>query len=306
MREGFARGQATGQMICGWTYPQILDTLCPVALRAGIEVDYVRNLIRRLRIPPPEDDIRDWPWPIRIRALGGFAIELDGELLAFGRKVPKRTLMLLKFLVAHGGEASTSAATDALWPDEEGDAAGKAFGIALHRLRQLLGEADAVELQGGELRLNRRSVWVDALAFERALDAPGAAGPERMRRTSDALALYRGHLLPAEAAEPWSISARERLRARFVREALAYGRALETQGEFETAAAHYARSIDRDDLAEALYLGQIRCEIGMNRPAEGLAAYRRLERTLAAALGLRPSPAADALQRKLRQAVGNR
>ncbi|MBS0321205.1 MAG: hypothetical protein JSR18_11735 [Proteobacteria bacterium] len=50
--------------------------LCALALEQGIEVDFVRSLVQTRGIAPPPDAPESWPWPVRIRALGGFVVEL--------------------------------------------------------------------------------------------------------------------------------------------------------------------------------------------------------------------------------------
>lgn len=47
------------------------------ALRADIDADYARSLIRKFDIAPESLDIDDWPWPIRVFTLGRFAIIID-------------------------------------------------------------------------------------------------------------------------------------------------------------------------------------------------------------------------------------
>ena len=86
-------------------------------------------------------------------SLGRFEIRLYGKPIEFGRKVPRKILALLKALIALGGTAvSESALIDALWPDEEGDAAHGAYTMAIIRLRKLLGES-------GHARAARRQAF---------------------------------------------------------------------------------------------------------------------------------------------------
>ena len=59
---------------------------------------------------------------------------------------------------------------DLLWPDEEGDAARKAFDVGLVRLRRLLGSAEAVTVRDEQVALNRDICWVDAWAFARSVE----------------------------------------------------------------------------------------------------------------------------------------
>jgi hypothetical protein len=67
-------------------------------------------------------------------------VRVGGKLLEFSRKLPRKTLLLLKAIIALGGkEVPEQALCDALWRDEDGDAARNAFAITVLRLRKLLG-----------------------------------------------------------------------------------------------------------------------------------------------------------------------
>jgi LuxR family maltose regulon positive regulatory protein len=197
--------------------PELCARLCAEALQRGIEPDYVRRLISRHRLAPTTPDIESWPWPVQVYALGRFDVLVDGTPPVFGRKRPARPLELLKYLAAHGTRAvSETRIADALWPDLEGDEALNTLAINVHRLRRLLGHADAIVYQGRSIGLNPTRAWCDVAAFERRLEgAASATGKaERDRLVAGALALYQGDLLPDEDSAPWAIQARDRLRAR--------------------------------------------------------------------------------------------
>jgi LuxR family transcriptional regulator, maltose regulon positive regulatory protein len=139
------------------------------ALRAAIEPDNVRSLIKKFGVSPESTDVEDWPWSIRICALGRFAIVIDDVPLRSHGKAQRRPLDLLKFLVAMGERSVASdSAVAALWPDFDGDA-GHAFESTLHRLRKLLRRDDAILHVDGRLALNPKLVWVDAWALEHQL-----------------------------------------------------------------------------------------------------------------------------------------
>jgi two-component SAPR family response regulator len=116
---------------------------------------------------------------------------------------------------------------------------------------------------------------------------------------AEPLALYRGPFLPAEADQPWSVPLRERLRARFVRDLQHRAVLFEKEGAWARAAVLYVRGIETEELAEELYQGLMRCYQALRRPAEGLAAYRRLRQQLSVVLGIAPTPDSDALYRAL-------
>lgn len=81
-------------------YPNALADLLPIALEEGIEADAAAELIRAFRMKRPDTAPELWPCAIRIFTLGPFRVEIDDVPLGFGRKLPKRTLALLKALVA--------------------------------------------------------------------------------------------------------------------------------------------------------------------------------------------------------------
>ena len=136
------------------------------------------NFEPTIQVPPHE--VALWPWPLRVRTLGSFEVLVHDEPLAFGRKAPKKTLALLKALIARGGSAPDGVLIDQFWPDEQGDAAAKSLGAAVHRLRTLLGVPGAVGQHGGQLSLERELVWVEAWSFQRA----PAAAPDRLAPVS--------------------------------------------------------------------------------------------------------------------------
>jgi DNA-binding SARP family transcriptional activator len=280
--------------------------LCARALEAGIEVAYVQDLVRthRLLPDPPALTPAAWPWPVRLLALGAFAIERDALPEAPRGKAQQRPLALCKILIAFGGREVTEAQiVDALWPEAAGDTAHQAFATTLHRLRALLGDERGLRLREGRLSLDPRHVWLDIWAFEELLDraekdpSPDAPARSLLER---ALGLYRGPFLGAEGGAPWAISTSERLRSRFLRATSLLGRGWIVAGEVERAAHAYERGLAIDDLAEEFYQGLMTCHQRLGRRAEALRAYERCRERLAATLGVAPSATTERLHRAIR------
>jgi DNA-binding SARP family transcriptional activator len=262
----------------------MLSRLFAAALAEGIEPDLVRESIRELRVPPPSVDVEGWPWPLEIFTLGRFRVLRDGLPLEFSRKAPRKTLQLLKAIIAAGGtNVPEQALLEALWADEEGDAASKSLGAAVLRLRALLGDADAVVQQAGTLSLDRTRAWVDVWAFE----------------ASGRLDLYQGSFLPEEEGVPWPVPLRERLRARFIQRLGDEGKRLEEAGRHEDAIEAYMRGLDADSIIEPFYQGLMRCYARLDRRAEAASAYRRLKQILSVTLGVAPSATTERLYRTL-------
>lgn len=81
-------------------------------------------------------------WPVQVFTFGRFSVLADGTPLVFCRKTPKRPVALLKVILAFGGrDVSEHRLAEALWPDDDGDAAHDALAVNLHRLRRLLGDS---------------------------------------------------------------------------------------------------------------------------------------------------------------------
>jgi LuxR family transcriptional regulator, maltose regulon positive regulatory protein len=296
LRSALEMGRQRGYVVIFPLAPSaFLQAVYAAALDAGIETDYVHGLIHKLKLVPPAGVGRNWPWRVTVHTLGRFEIKVDGLPVEYGRKVPKRPLALLKLLIAQRGKLRMDAASDALWPDEDADAAARSLDVALHRLRRLLGDGASVELQDGMLQLDARSLWIDALALDDALDLADQGGKNATSIRLDTMQNYEGHFLH-DQPEAWAGAARERLRARFNRAAAACGRELEDEKRFEEAATHYTRVIEIDAQFEAAYQGLMRCHIARGWRSDGLACYERLRLSLLAFGGLRPLAASTSLR----------
>jgi ATP/maltotriose-dependent transcriptional regulator MalT len=181
------------------------------ALAHGVETSFVQGWVRRRGLPAPGDTVApDWPYPLRLRVLGGFDVALDGQPLTFEGKVQKRPLELLQALAVHGpAPVPVARLVDDLWPELDGDAARKSFDAALHRLRKLLGDhGNALRLEAGAVHLDTARIGCDLWALRRLADVPAA--DLQARPTLAAWARGRGAaaLLPLQQA-PWAVAARQ-------------------------------------------------------------------------------------------------
>jgi ATP/maltotriose-dependent transcriptional regulator MalT/DNA-binding SARP family transcriptional activator len=253
------------------------------------------ELVARRALAPPPSAAAAWPWRVRVDTLGHFALWIDGKRVTFAGKSPRKPIAVLKALIALGGRnVPMHRLADALWPDQPADAAREALHVALHRLRRLLGDPEALRLHEERLGLDPSRCTVDAWALEELLAAPAS----RHR----ALELYAGPFLADEDDAAWAIPMRERLRTRFVSAAVAAAEEAEHAGRMEEALACYRRGLEADELVEEFHRGLMRCALALGRPADGIAAYRRLKRLLSVVMGIAPSRETEALADALRQA----
>ena len=286
------------QLAFGRMLDPLLAKLCAAAFAHNIEPDFVRELILHRKFPPPANAAADWPWPLKIEALGGFKVSIAGTALAFDGKSQKKPLEMLQIMVtlqdtASGLGPKVGQVMDELWPSLEAKDPQGSFDTTLHRLRKLIGVDGAVALADGRLSFNRALVWCDVAAFETLAKTVTADAQAK------ALKLYAGALLDS-TVYAWSTAPRERLAARYhalVEDAALH---LEGVGDHKAAIALYERALQQDNLTEAFYRGLMRCYHAMGEDTQGLRAYRRCKELLLIVLNATPSRETEELKANLK------
>ena len=286
--------------------PQVAAELCGASLQLEADAAFAGKAIAARALACPDIGIARWPWPLRVRTLGGFAIERDGAPVKFSRKAPKRLLDLLRLVIVLGGRhADVERVAATLWPEAEGDEARDALKAMLRRTRTLLG-GEFLVVRDKQIAFDERVTWLDTWAFEHVIgriESQLGAGVtaqhvddgELANRRLQLFTLYRGHLF-GEAEPPfWALALRDRLRARFIRSVDALGQRLESTGQAEAAIALYRAALEQDNLAEELYQRLIGCHLARGEAAQALNTYRRCRELLSIVLGLKPSARTEAL-----------
>jgi LuxR family maltose regulon positive regulatory protein len=234
---------------------------------------------------------------IRIFTFGRFSILLNNQPAAFNNSGQKKSLELLKTLIAFGGrEVGEVRICEALWPDSDGDVAHTTFSVTLHRLRKLIG-SNAVQLNDSRLTLNPQVCWVDAWEYERTLgkikqlfNIASPIDPQAIiRQLHKAMELYHGPYLGNEDEQPWFLSYRERLHNKFIRCLLDVCAYLEKNNCYLESVQLYEQGLDIDDLSENIYIKLIACYQTLGRRAEAMKVYLRYRAAINAHYGVEPS-----------------
>jgi len=307
LRDALVLGKEEGYFGTWGVLPSHMVKLCTKALEAGCEVEYAQELIRRLRLIPVNHmlHLENWPWPVKVYTLGRLTVLIDGKPAPSSRKVQQKPLAVLKALIAMGGrEVREDEIMDHLWPEADGDLAQQSFASALYRLRQLLGCEKGIERQEGKLTLNDRFCWVDVWAFEAILEQAEdlwkkEQAAKAVQLLEKAMQMHRGPFLPQETLKPWTISMRERLRSKFLRNVEKLGNYWQQSNQWEKALDLYLKGLEVDDLAEEFYRGVMICYYQLVRKNDALAAYKRYRRILSSVPGLEPSSRVEALYKTL-------
>jgi LuxR family transcriptional regulator, maltose regulon positive regulatory protein len=302
LRHALARAREIKFIFITRFLPNALPRLFEQALSAGIEVDYVREVIRRFQLSPTATAGEAWPWAVKIHTLGDFEVWKDDARIVFRGKAQKKPMDLLKALVAMGGQnVDLNRLSEALWPDSDGDTARKALETNLYRLRKLLGHDGLINLTEGKLALDFRRVWVDARAFEQEMQRRSGEPTSNARSPTELLRLYRGHFLQAEPEESWMLPMRLKLRDQLFDWLRACARQRETSGDSESAESLYKRGLEIDPLEERLYGRLMICYRDRGNHAEAMTTYLRCKDVLARLLGTPPSSETEAVRKTLNE-----
>ncbi|MDY7078150.1 MAG: tetratricopeptide repeat protein [Chloroflexota bacterium] len=142
---------------------------------------------------------------VRLYLLGQMRAVWDVDGAPQDSHIQPKPLRLLTYLALNRERSHRRESLQALfWPDKSPSLAASNLRQALWHLRQAL-PPETLYLQGDVVQWNPENLpWVDALAFEAALDADDL---------DTALALYAGPLLP-NAYDEWAQLERERLHLR--------------------------------------------------------------------------------------------
>lgn len=293
--------------------PDGMRFLLTTALEEKIEPEFVRGVIRKIKLDPPlaSLDAHDralavaslahWPFRVRVYTMGRFEIQIQDQPLSFSGKEKKRPLEMLKALIALGGvDVSEEALADQLWPEADGDLAHKSLETTLSRLRRLLGSEASILYRGRRITLNPADCWVDCLALEQMLEQLDTATEEpAASQASHVLALMQGRFLNGDRSLECFSDYRERLREKQLHLLLKLGLAAEGASEWGQAADYYQRAISIDSLNEESYLRLMLCQNQMGNRSGAVRTYLRCEQHLRAGLAIEPSPETQALYRSI-------
>ena len=245
---------------------------------------------------------------IRIRLLGRFAVDRDGQEIAlreFGGRLARRLLRLLA--LRRGTLVSKDLIAGALWPDDPpADAPGN-IEVLVSRLRRALGDRTLIRTgPGGYVLADGRRCWVDAEAFLAAVQAGRATLAARpagaLASFRAALGIWRGEPLPEDTYADWAQADRRHLWLAYL-EALdgAAAAALDSTGTAARAeAVLWARqAVTAEPLRESSVLLLARALAAAGDQAGALAAFGEYRDRLAAETGLEPTPQAREIHQRI-------
>ncbi|MBF0466842.1 MAG: hypothetical protein HQK88_11440 [Nitrospirae bacterium] len=293
--------------------PKVMRQLFVEALKADIETEYVRKVIRERSILPEEPyyELKEWPFLFRFYTFGKFHIVKDDNPIVSKGKSQKNAMALLKALIASNTSGvNESYISDILWPDSDGDEAYMSFKFTLHKLRQFLGNNEIIIFSGGNVSLDFRYCQTDVFLLdeihtktmkERLSDNNELSDDNisLLRNLTDtAIELYNGEFLPGDENYPWIKPTRVKLRNQFMDIlSAAVSCALKKEQWYE-AQQYCMLAVKVDELAEHFYRSLIFCHTKMGNTVEAHRVYNRFSEVLFSKLGIKPGVNMDAYIKK--------
>jgi len=305
LASGLSMLKKSGHLTFPYWLPPMMAGLCARALNAGIETEFVKFIIKKrgLVSETPPYYCENWPWRIKVTALGKLKIFRDGRPLKLTGKAQGKPIEMLEAILTLGGRGvKVENIIDMLWPDSDADNAHTAFDTTLHRLRKLMGSNDAVLLKDGKVGLNELICYLDVWAVEHLIEKaedlfhgenPDAAESEIGCIFEKSLALHKGPFL----GRGRRTQAMDRLQNRIFRLAEWVGVRYEKSGRFIEAAEVYKRVLEVNEAVEEFYRRLMACYKSLGRKSEVCATYSRCRESLLITYGVEPSKETEAIYR---------
>jgi two-component SAPR family response regulator len=239
--------------------------------------------------------------PLRIRALGGAAVEFGEVALTtadWGYAKPRELL----FLLASSPPMTKDQIAAALWPDLSRQQLGNALHTALRELRRALGDPGWVVYADGRYRFDRsRPHGCDVTEFEDALLAARRARPSEaaLPDLQRAIGAYGGDFLDGITAGEWALVRRDELRRAFESALLAAGRLQAAAGRHQAAAALFRRAVAHEPLNETAHRELMSSWARLGETARAIRHYEELVALLRDQVGVPPDAETTALYQRL-------
>jgi DNA-binding SARP family transcriptional activator len=196
---------------------------------------------------------------IRLRLLGRFEVELDGSPMDAWRSKRARQLFAYLALNRHD-DLSRHRLMGVFWPEHSEERAENNLSLTVLAVRKLLDEGKGasesiVRFRAPSYAIEASDLWLDTEAFEdacaRATHYEALRDDEAAATALDeALALYAGDLLPADAYEDWTVELRQRLQDVHTDALQRRAHLARNGGDFDTSIELNRRLLTRDPAYE--------------------------------------------------------
>jgi DNA-binding SARP family transcriptional activator len=223
-------------------------------------------------------------------------VRLDSRQVPEAAFARRKARSLLKLLALRPGyQLHRYQAMDLLWPQLSPRGAAAQLYKAVHQVRQAfvtvypeLPPETLLEIRGEVLSLKAPGgIHTDVHAFEELAQA--AIRDRDLNLLQNAVAAYRGDLLPTDLYEEWTVEYRDALQERFLELLVKLGEAYLAAGYPAEAGDVFRQVLTREPTREEAHRGLMRVHAARGSTARALHQYQRCKEILVDELGVDPS-----------------
>jgi two-component SAPR family response regulator len=270
------------------------------------QVGILRRLVAAPSGPYTRPYVGDGESGVQVSCLGPFRFAVDG--LCFDGWRSGKARSLFQYLVTHRGQAiPRDTLISALWPDARVSAPATSLKVAVHALRQTLGQVLggagplAIVSQGSCYQLNAPVWWLDVEEFEYCY-AQGRVHEAREEMTeatrcyARAAQLYRGDFLE-DLLDDWPAFRREALKDRYLFVVGRLAAASVLVGDYQGAIVWCQQLLAKDCCREDTYRTLMLCHSRLGQRSRVRSWYELCVRTLRCELDCEPEAETERVAR---------
>lgn len=247
---------------------------------------------------------------LSVRAFGTFELRVGGVPVKVSDVGRRRTLTLLKMLIAHDGRpVPRDVLVENLWPGGDPQAKIGQLYVLVHELRRLIDPTDGpghLTCTDGRYHFDpSAAAWVDVRAYQ-AFAQEASRADERgdtaraIATAGAAVDLYRGDFMEDEPYAAWCQLAREQLRESCLGLLRRLADHAAEEQDWPRSIAFLRAAVRLEPLREETHRSLMLVFWRAGRRVEALQQYRTCERLLQAELGVTPLPATRKLHETIR------
>lgn len=247
---------------------------------------------------------------LQVQLLGGFVVTRDGKVLTDTARRSRRLWNLMKVLLVHHGQrVSVSSLVDALWGEEECVYPERALQNLVYRLRRMLapegedGPEYILQVQDGYCWNSQAPCDIDTKRFEQSFaraQGDGVNPAEAEACLQEAVAAYRGELLPECGYDEWVIAPRNRYKAMYLQAVQQLIYLLKQRQDLAGIIALCTEAAQREPYEEFIHAAKMEAYLDMGNTVRAQAEYEEVAQMLYRELGVRPSSVLDGVYQRLR------
>lgn len=256
--------------------------------------------------PQEPDRITECQHPVKIRTLGTFELEINGQTIFDRNWRGRQSKRLMKLLIAMGGsKVSAERVAEILWPDADGDKALNSLNVTLSRLRKIGLQKNQPSLLWLSMKHNKLSLvnglcCTDVLMFHATIKESLKNGDNNEELMS-VLEGYTGNFLPQDTQPAEIETFRTELLNLYINGVLKLAAQASSDDEISETAVCLEKATSHAPTNEILYAELIKLCLRQKKTSKAREVYHHACTTISSLLGTEPSPALESLAQQIKK-----